>query len=112
MPGSHATVQLKGSSRTFEARVTAVRGAGARFSYPDLAAEPPLVPEGQLRVLVALDPADLDAPETGASFWDVGRTAEVRFSRSLLADLRLFGLGAGSRPVPITVADTAQADHR
>lgn len=100
-PGAPATVRLRGGARPFEARVTAVRGAGAKLAFPDLAAEPPLVPEGQLRVLIALDPVipDQTADGMAASFCDVGRTAEVRFDRSLAGDLRLFGLdslaGAG-----------------
>lgn len=100
-PGAPATVRLRGGARPFEARVTAVRGAGAKLAFPDLAAEPPLVPEGQLRVLIALEPVVFDgaAGEMAASFCDVGRTAEVRFHRSLAGDLRLFGLddlaGAG-----------------
>lgn len=108
-PGSKATVQLRGSNQPFEARVTAVRGAGARLDSPDLAAQPPQVPEGQLRVLVALDPADLSDPATSASFCDVGRTAEVRFDRSLFADLRLLGFGSrpkapAAAPAPATTA--------
>lgn len=100
-PGAPATVRLRGAARPFEARVTAVRGAGAKLAFPDLAAEPPLVPEGQLRVLIALEPVAFDGAtgEMAANFCDVGRTAEVRFDRSLAGDLRLFGLeglaGAG-----------------
>lgn len=107
-PGARATVQLRGGAETFEARVTAVRGAGARFDDPDLAAAPPQTPAGQLRVLLALEPADLSLPETRANFCDVGRTAEVRFDRSLIGDLRLFGFAFG-RPRATELAVAAAA---
>lgn len=95
VPGSPATVRLKGSARAFEARVHAVRGSGAKPDHPDLSSEPPQVPPGQLRILVELAPPPLSGPEaaaTAAAFCDVGRTADVRFDRSVAGDLRLFGL--------------------
>ena len=111
-PGSPATVWLRGSADTFEATVTAVRGAGAKLDYPELAAEPPQVPEGQLRVIVALDPADLTGAEgvaAAGNFCDVGRTAEVRFNRSLIGDLRLFGFAFGQKTSTTRLASTEAA---
>lgn len=95
VPGTPAYVRLRGSAEPFQARVEAVKGAGAKSDYAELSSEPPFVPEGQLRVFVGLDPADLDgadAERIAAAFCDVGRTAEVRFARSVADDLRLFGV--------------------
>ena len=95
-PGTRAQVRLRGSAERFEARVEAVKGAGAKSDHAELSSEQPFVPEGQLRVFVGLEPADLagaGAEGTAAAFCDVGRTAEVRFTRSVADDLRLCGLG-------------------
>lgn len=94
VPGALAQVRLRGGSETFQARVDAVRGSGAKPDHPDLSSEPPQVAEGQLRVYVSLDPVDLEgegAAASAAAFCDVGRTAEVRFDRSVAGDLKLFG---------------------
>ncbi len=92
-PGSTAWVQFRGSSEHFAAKVAAVRGSGAKFSNPQLAAETPVVAEGQLRVLVPLQPAQAGVTSASggdAAFCDVGRTAEVRFERDYAR--RLFGM--------------------
>jgi hypothetical protein len=81
-PGDPATLLFKGAADRVEAHVEAVGGAGARFDHPSLASDPPEVDDGDIQVLVRLDPADVGAPEVAASFCDVGRMAEVRFLRS------------------------------
>lgn len=102
-PGSSAWVQLRGSPDHFEARVAAVRGSGGKFSNPQLAAEAPDIAEGQLRVLVALDPP-APAPilaggpdPVSAAFCDVGRTAEVRFDRGFATGATQVFAGLGAR---------------
>ena len=77
--GDIARVQLKGSARTLRAPVIAVRGAGARNEHPNLAASVPAAERGQLRVLVSLEGVGLD--RAAGSFCQIGRTAEVYFSR-------------------------------
>lgn len=86
-PGAAANVHLLGSADSFVAVVEAVRGAGAKPDHPTFAATPPDVPSGQLHVLIRLPPP-ADPAAAAAAFCDVGRTAEVRFDRSLESDLR------------------------
>lgn len=80
-PGDPATVKLKGSSKEFTATVEAVRGSGASFARPLLAADPKKAEGDELSVIVGLAPADVADPRVAASFCDVGRSAEVRFDR-------------------------------
>lgn len=86
-PGTAASVRLLGGEDLRVLPVAAVMGSGVRPEYPELAAEPKDVPEGQLRVLIRLDPPE-EIAEAAGTFCDVGRTAEVRFDRSLESDLR------------------------
>ena len=71
---------FKGADR-IGAHGEAVGGAGARFDHPSLASDPPEVNDGDIQVLVRLDPADAADSDSAASFCDVGRMAEVRFAR-------------------------------
>lgn len=80
-PGDPATILFKGASDRIGAHVEAVGGAGARFDHPSLASDPPEVDDGDIQVLVRLDPTNAGSPEVAASFCDVGRMAEVRFAR-------------------------------
>jgi hypothetical protein len=90
-PGDTATVQLRGSARTFQASVEAVRGAGNRGANGLLAAQPQQVPDGSLSVVLRLEPADVTEIGIAANFCDVGRTAEVRFDRSFNTAFNLPG---------------------
>jgi multidrug resistance efflux pump len=90
-PGYTATVQLRGSARTFQASVEAVRGAGNRGANGLLAAQPQQVPDGSLSVVLRIEPADVTETGIAANFCDVGRTAEVRFDRSFNTAFNLPG---------------------
>ena len=86
-PGAAASVQLLGSDDVMTLKVSAVLGSGAKSDHPELAAEPKDVPPGQVQVLLRLAPPE-DVAAAASAFCDVGRTAEVRFDRSLEGDLR------------------------
>ena len=105
-PGGAAWVQLKGGSEPVVARITAVLGAGAKFDHPRLAAAVTEAKPDQLRVLVSLADTGLD-DEPGA-FCHVGRTAEVRFERKDVGQLRRL-LFAAAREVTAMFAATAPA---
>ncbi len=78
-PGTEARVQLRGSQKTFVARVTSrhAAGSGAAQSAVDAAVLEPHE-NGGVKVFLQLDPVDVADPETAAAFCDVGRTAEVQ----------------------------------
>jgi multidrug resistance efflux pump len=88
-PGDTATVQLRGSARTFQASVEAVRGTGNRGANGLLAAQPQQVPDGSLSALLRLESVDVTEVGIATSFCDVGRTAEVRFERGFNTALNL-----------------------
>ena len=112
-PGDVAHVELDGSSRTFEARVTARRGAGARAFGQDLAAEVAGDQAGRLRVLVSLEGAALDrAPD---AFCHIGRTAEVHFPSDTLGTgermlEKVAGLAGGLASRVTALADRVTGD--
>ena len=78
-PGTPASVQLRGSGNTFEARVVSrhAAGGGSVLSAVDAAVLEPQE-DGGVKVFLALDPSDVSDPDVAAAFCDVGRTAEVR----------------------------------
>ncbi|MEK6217224.1 MAG: HlyD family efflux transporter periplasmic adaptor subunit, partial [Boseongicola sp.] len=78
-PGTPASVQLRGSANTFEARVVSRHAAGGGAVLPavDAAVLEPQK-DGGVKVFLALDPSDVSNPQVAAAFCDVGRTAEVR----------------------------------
>ncbi len=77
--GTAATVQLKGSTGRFTAKVLAAYGSGARPNREMQAASPRIQTNDGFRVIVGLGSADLKDAIAAGSFCDVGRTAEVRF---------------------------------
>lgn len=81
-PGDIATVQLKGSSSTLTATVSAVGGSSARLSDTSFAAGRPQDTGGAAQILLDLPPALSDGNQATAGFCNVGRTAEVRFPRA------------------------------
>ena len=107
-PGGSAWVRLKGGSEAVLARITAVLGAGAKFDHPRLAAAVTEAKPDQLRVLVSLAETGLDG-EPGA-FCNVGRTAEVRFERRDIDQLRhvLFTAVREVRALFVGTAQTLQ----
>jgi hypothetical protein len=88
--GTMATVQLKGSSLTFSARVLAAYGSGARPNNDMQAARERIETRNGFRVIVGLGGVNVDDITAAGSFCDVGRTAEVRFE---LADDNLVSRG-------------------
>ncbi|WP_200339393.1 HlyD family secretion protein [Rhodovibrio sodomensis] len=80
-PGDVARIRLKGSARELQAKVAAVRGAGARTPHAAMAAQVPSANEGQLRVIVDLEGTGLSRDPK--AFCHVGRTAEVMFPREV-----------------------------
>lgn len=75
---SDVQIRLLGSSEWLAGRVERIRGATARRTDPLLASAPVRASATELTVEISLPPATGDA---GARRCDVGRTAEVRFSR-------------------------------
>lgn len=78
-PGDMATVTLKGSKEYFQARIAAVYGSGALPNQSMKAASPRISLNGGLRVIVVIDPADIEDERVTRTFCDVGRSAEVFF---------------------------------
>lgn len=78
-PGDMATVTLKGSEEYFKARIAAVYGSGALPNQSMKAANPRISLNGGLRVIVVIDPADIEDERVIRTFCDVGRSAEVFF---------------------------------
>lgn len=77
--GTRAWVQLKGASESFEAKVVAAYGSGARPNRAMQAASPRIEIDGGVRVIVSIHDADVSSDTVRRSFCDVGRAAEVRF---------------------------------
>ncbi|MBT8416104.1 MAG: HlyD family secretion protein [Silicimonas sp.] len=76
--GTAAEVRLRGSDRSFTARVVSrhAAGRGAALSAVDAAVLDPYE-TGGVKVFLGIDPADITDPGVAAAFCDVGRTAEV-----------------------------------
>ncbi|WP_375688543.1 HlyD family efflux transporter periplasmic adaptor subunit [Pseudooceanicola sp. LIPI14-2-Ac024] len=78
-PGDRVTVLLKGATESFQAKVAAVYGSGARPNRNMQAAQPRLMSNDGLRVIVGIGAAEVGDEDVARSFCDVGRSAEVRF---------------------------------
>jgi hypothetical protein len=101
--GDAAAVRLIGSDKWHAGTVRQVRGSAARADDRLLAAQVPLPNPGNITVEVAL--ASQASPARQNSFCDIGRLAEVRFTRRLgiIADLAR-SLGrfiSGSREIAV-----------
>ncbi|MQW86923.1 HlyD family secretion protein [Sinorhizobium saheli] len=81
-PGRTAEVRLFGRAEVFEGRVQAVKGSSAVVEKDSLAANEPETDERNARIRVALQPSALNTDF--ANFCQVGRTAQVRFSKRTL----------------------------
>ncbi|AFL49917.1 multidrug resistance efflux pump [Sinorhizobium fredii] len=78
-PGREAEVRLFGRGDVFKGRVQAVKGSSAVVEKDSLAANEPETDERSARIRVALTPSVLNTDF--ANFCQVGRTAQVRFSK-------------------------------
>ncbi|GEC31930.1 hemolysin D [Sinorhizobium fredii USDA 205] len=78
-PGREAEVRLFGRAEVFKGRVQAVKGSSAVVEKDSLAANEPQTNERNARIRVALTPSALNTDS--ANFCQVGRTAQVRFSK-------------------------------
>ncbi len=81
-PGRDAEVRLFGRGDVFKGRVQAVKGSSAVVEKDSLAANEPEADERNARIRVTLAPSALNADF--ANFCQVGRTAQVRFSKRSL----------------------------
>ena len=86
-PGDIATVQLKGSSSTLTAVVSAIGGSSVRLSDDSFAANRPQDTANAAQILLDLPLAAADEDQVTSGFCDVGRTAEVRFPRANVTGL-------------------------
>lgn len=81
-PGREAEVRLFGRGDVFKGRVQAVKGSSAVAEKDALAANEPETEERNARIRVTLAPSALNTDF--ANFCQVGRTAQVRFSKRSL----------------------------
>lgn len=104
--GTTASVQLKGSTGRFTAKVLAAYGSGARPNREMQAASPRIETNDGFRVIVGLGGVNLQNAIAAGSFCDVGRTADVRFDLhkdSFMSRIsRLFGGLVGKDPASVT----------
>ncbi|APG94911.1 MULTISPECIES: HlyD family secretion protein [Sinorhizobium] len=87
-PGREAEVRLFGRGDVFKGKVQAVKGSSAVVEKDSLAANEPETEERSARIRVALAPSALNADF--ANFCQVGRTAQVRFSKRNIRLTRWF----------------------
>ena len=81
MAGDTAAVRLIGSNEWHLGVVRQVRGSAARTDDRLLAAQVPVPNPGSITVEIALPPQDSSTQQN--SFCNIGRLAEVRFTRRL-----------------------------
>ncbi|ASY59698.1 MULTISPECIES: HlyD family secretion protein [Sinorhizobium] len=87
-PGREAEVRLFGRGDVFKGKVQAVKGSSAVVEKDSLAANEPETEERSARIRVALTPSALNTDF--ANFCQVGRTAQVRFSKRNIRLTRWF----------------------
>jgi len=77
--GNIARVRLKGAGDWIEGRVMLLVGSNVDLTTEEaVAAELPVIGDGQMGAMVSLPPVDVGNPRVAATNCDVGRTADVR----------------------------------